>query len=127
MAVPTWYWWDHPGGDPLIDTATTNRCVDFVDLMEYGMQNGDQISHYSPLHPNPAAPNQETWDLRGVNEWKGAGVDPSRIVTLIPFEAIRMTDVSGSSPVEIGHAGSNSQWIGIRDIPPSAVRHWDDA
>src|SRR5689334_1335182 len=20
MAVPTWYWWDHPGGDPLIDT-----------------------------------------------------------------------------------------------------------
>ncbi len=124
MAVPTWYWWDTQHTDPLIDLSTLNTKVDLVNLMEYGMENTNQISHYSPLYKNPAA-NQETWDLRGINEWKGAGVSASRIVTLIPFESIRMTDNSGISPVAIGHAGGSASWIGIRDIPAGVTVHYD--
>ncbi len=61
----------------------------------------------------------------GINEWKGAGVNASRIVTLIPFESIHMTDNSGISPVAIGHAGGSASWIGIRDIPSGVTVHYD--
>jgi len=125
MAVPTWYWWNRDAKDPLLDPEVVNACVDFVDLMEYGMQNSSRISHYSPLFLNPAV-NQETWDFRGAREWKAAGVDSTRLVTLIPFEAIKMIDNSGSSSVAIGNDGTGSEWIGLRDLPRDLIVHWDD-
>ena len=125
MAVPTWFWWDQWKTDPIIDVATLNSVVDFIDLMEYGMQNTGEISHYSPLYQNSEV-SQETWNLRGVNEWKQAGVDSSKLITLIPFESIQMTDNSGIFPVAVGHAGGGSQWIGLRDIPSTVTSHWDD-
>jgi chitinase len=125
MAVPTWFWWDRGEADPLIDVPVLNACVDFIDLMEYGMQTTTRISHYSPLFLNPAL-SQETWDFRGVREWKGAGVDSAKLVTLIPFEAVKMTDLSGNSPVAIGNAGGGSEWIGLRDVPPDVNEHWDE-
>ena len=124
MAVPTWYWWDTKHTDPVIDLSTLNTKVDLINLMEYGMENTSAISHYSPLYKNSAV-SQETWDLRGINEWKGAGVDPSRIVTLLPFESIKMTDNSGITPVAIGHAGGSASWIGIRDVPAGVTVHYD--
>lgn len=125
MAVPTWFWWDQSKTDPVIDVGTLNTVVDFIDLMEYGMQNSDHISHYSPLYQNPEV-SQETWNLRGINEWKQAGVDSSKLITLIPFEAIHVTDNNATLPVAIGHASGGSQWIGLRDIPSTVILHWDD-
>ncbi len=126
MAVPTWYWWDGPKTDPLIDLSTLNTCVDFVDLMEYGMENLSKISFHGPLYSDPAA-NQESWDTRGLNEWKGAGVNPLKLIPLIPFECTRMTDYSGISPVAIGHAAGGNQWTQLKNIPSNATIMWDDA
>ena len=125
MAVPTWFWWDQAKTDPVIDVATLNNVVDFIDLMEYGMQNTTQISYYSPVYQNPEV-NQETWNLRGINEWKQAGVDSSKLITLIPFESLQMTDNNAVLPVAVGHIGGRSQWIGLRDIPSTVTMHWDD-
>ncbi|MBI1806905.1 MAG: T9SS type A sorting domain-containing protein [Ignavibacteria bacterium] len=122
-ALPTWYWWDWAKTDPLIDKATMNACFDFVDLMQYGMQNTSRISHYAPLYHNPNV-NQETMTDRGVLEYKGAGIDSGKIVILIPFECLKMT--GSSSPISIGQTGGGNQWIGFRDIPATATVHWDD-
>ncbi len=121
-ALPVWLWWDQAHTEPSVDIATLNADFDYIDIMEYGMQNTSHISHYSPLYPNPAV-SQETWTTRSVKEYKAAGVDSSELVTLIPFECIRMT---ATAPITIGESGGGSRWIGIRDIPPGATTHWDD-
>jgi len=124
-AYPTWFWWNPAHTEPIVEISVMNATHDLVDLMQYGLQNTSQISHYAPLYHNPAT-NQETMTDRGVIEYKAAGINPSKLVTLIPFECIKMNDNSGISPVALGHAGGGSQWIGLRDIPGSVTVHWDD-
>jgi len=125
MAMPTWFWWDGAKTDPYIDVKTVNDCFDFVDLMEYGMENTSAIiSHHGPLYSNPFA-KQEAWDTRGIKEWSQAGVKTSIICPLIPFEGLRMTDISGISPVAIGHIATNNGWTQAKTVPSGATVMFD--
>jgi hypothetical protein len=124
MAMPTWFWYSHSNSSgPVVNVSTVNNDFDFVDLEMYGMENTTQVSFYSPIYANSAV-NSETWDFRGPNEWIGAGVLPSKIVTLIPFECLKMSAASSA----IGSPASGPQWIGLRDIPSSVLANplWDN-